>query len=105
MTVRIFDQVNRLGVRSTVTLDPDHKMPIIGMQQDCMPIIEQNKREANEWQPSFQRNALGLRKIATIPLVVLEQMRQPSRTCWTACSTSRLPPGGCRLVSTHSAAT
>jgi hypothetical protein len=76
MTVRVFDQVNRMGVRSTVTLDPDHKRPLIGMAQDCAPILEQNRREQNEWQRAHQNNPIRARKIASIPWVVWQQFQQ-----------------------------
>jgi len=72
----LFDQVSAAGVRSTVYRDQDHKTPLIRTAQDCTPILEQNKREAIDWQPAFQRNAIGARKIASIPFVVWQQLQR-----------------------------
>jgi hypothetical protein len=72
----LFDQVGRSGVHSTVYTDADHKTPIIRGHQDCAPILEQNRREANGFERRFQRNPIGARKIASIPFVVWQQLEQ-----------------------------
>lgn len=75
MTETLFDQVGRTGVRSTVLLDEGGR-PLIRSSQDCAPILDQNRREANDWQPHYQRNPIGARKIASIPFVVWQQLQQ-----------------------------
>ena len=75
--MRIFDQISAIGVRSTVTLDPSvHRRPIIGTAQDCAPILEQNRREANAWERAHQNNPIRARKVASIPFVVWQQLQQ-----------------------------
>jgi hypothetical protein len=71
-----FDQVSRYGVRSSLFNDADHRTPIIRTEQNCAPILDQNRREANAWQPSYQRNPIGARKIASIPFVVWAQLEK-----------------------------
>lgn len=72
----LFDQVARSGVHTTVRTDPDHRTPIIRSTQDCTTIVDDNRREANAWERPMQRNAMGLRKVASIPFVVWQQLEQ-----------------------------
>lgn len=74
MTV-LFDQVGRMGVRSTVLVDETGR-PLIRTAQACAPILEQNKREANAYEPRMQRNPIRARKVASIPFVVWAQLEQ-----------------------------
>jgi hypothetical protein len=73
VTEVLFDQVGRSGMRSTVLLDETGR-PLIRSSQPVAAILEQNKREANAWQPEFQRNAIRARKVASIPFVVYKQL-------------------------------
>lgn len=74
MTQVLFDQVSRAGLRSTVLVDEGGR-PLIRHSQDTSAILDQNKREAIDWQPMFQRNAIGARKVASIPFVVMQQLK------------------------------
>src|SRR5215472_3109152 len=58
---------------SRVWWDSDGTL-LIKHQQDVDPILELNKRQANDYEP--RRNALGLRHIARIPNVVVMQLQR-----------------------------
>lgn len=70
----LFDEVSQAGVHSTVFTDPDWRVPIIRTKQDCAPILEANKQQQRDYQPRAQHNQIGLRKIASIPFVVWQQL-------------------------------
>jgi hypothetical protein len=70
----LLDDVSWAGVRSTLFTDPDWRCPIIRTQQDCAPIVEANKQQQRDYNPRAQHNAMGLRKVASIPPVVWQQL-------------------------------
>jgi hypothetical protein len=73
----LLDQVNRGGLRSTLFTDPDHKTPIIRTYQDCTAILEENRRLQRAYDARAQhRNAIGARRVASIPLVVWAQLER-----------------------------
>jgi len=74
VTEILYDQVGRHGMRSTVLLDEGGR-PLIRSSQNVAGILEQNKREAIDWQPTFQRNAIRARKVASLPFVVWQQLQ------------------------------
>jgi hypothetical protein len=77
MSVLWLDEMNHLGVRSTLLSDADWgPNAVIRREQDCRAILEQNRREANAFQPEMQRNAIGARKIASIPLVLMDWFKR-----------------------------
>lgn len=75
MAVIWLDEVNHIGVRSTVLSDADWPTAVIRRSQDCRPILEANRRERNEFAPRSQHNAIGARKIASIPVVLLDYFK------------------------------
>jgi hypothetical protein len=77
MSVLWLDEMNHLGVRSTLLSDADWgPNAVIRREQDCRDILAQNRREANAFQPAMQRNAMGARKIASIPLVLMDWFKR-----------------------------
>jgi hypothetical protein len=74
VTETLYDQVGRYGVRSSVLVDEGGR-PLIRHSQDTTAILEANKREAIDWQPTFQQNAIRARKVASIPFVVWQQLQ------------------------------
>lgn len=76
MAVIWLDEVSHLGVRSTLLSDADWPTAVIRRSQDCRAIIEANRREANDFAPRSQHNAIGARKIASIPVVLLDWFKQ-----------------------------
>jgi hypothetical protein len=77
MSVIWLDEMNHLGVRSTLLSDADWgPNAVIRREQDCRAILEQNRREANAYEARFQRNAIGARKIASIPIVLMDWFKR-----------------------------
>lgn len=74
MTTELLDQWSASGVRSTVIRDPDYRTPIIRTQQNVVPILEANKRDALAWEPRFQNNPMRLRRVASIPFVIMQHL-------------------------------
>jgi hypothetical protein len=71
------DEMNHLGVRSTLLSDADWgPNAVIRREQDCRAILAQNRREANAFRPAMQANALGARKIASIPVVLMDWFKR-----------------------------
>ena len=67
MTRVLYEQTTGLGVTSSlVQLAGDDGLTYVH-QQDCRPILEQNKREANAYDPAAERRSGGWRKVASIP--------------------------------------
>lgn len=60
--------------QSRVWLDNETGSPIIKHAQNVTPILEANRREANDYVPN--RNPMGLRHVARIPNVVVLQLQQ-----------------------------
>lgn len=61
---------------SLVFTDTDHRTPIIKTVQDVAPILEANKAAQLGFERRFARNPLSLRRVASIPLVVMQQLAQ-----------------------------
>jgi hypothetical protein len=63
--------------RTRVTVDPMSGLPLIITEQDVRPILEANKRQANDWDRNLARRTPGgWRKIAELPAVVVMQLNQ-----------------------------
>ena len=71
MTETIFQQVGGLGVTSSLIRQAGDDGLVFKHQQDCAPILEQNKREALAYDPAPERRSGGWRKIASIPYPVM----------------------------------
>jgi hypothetical protein len=73
MSTVILDS-ERSGIRSTVLVDQDHKRPVIRTHQDTAPILEANKRIASDYDPTWQNNRMRLRRVASVPVVIMQQL-------------------------------
>ena len=70
----LYDSVSPLALtRATVFRDSDGT-PMIRHHQNVVPVLEQNKRDANAFEPGPR--PAGLRHIARIPNVVALQLMQ-----------------------------
>lgn len=75
MSRALYDRINPVALtRATVWRDPETDDPLIKHAQNVDPILDDNKRLANDYVPN--RNPLGLRRIARIPNVVVLQMQE-----------------------------
>jgi hypothetical protein len=61
--------------RATVFRDSETGIPMIRHHQNVVPILEQNKRDANAFEGG-KNNPMGLRHVARIPNVVVVQLMQ-----------------------------
>ena len=60
--------------RCTVFRDSETGVPIIKHAQNVVPILDQNKRDANAFEPGPR--PMGLRHIARLPNVVVLQLQR-----------------------------
>jgi hypothetical protein len=60
--------------QSRLWRDDETGVPVIKHAQNVTPILEANRRQANDYVP--RANRLGLRHIARIPNVVVVQLQQ-----------------------------
>jgi hypothetical protein len=67
------DTTSVSGVRARVFRDTDRGL-VVRHDQETAPMIDANRREANDWTPAMQRNPGGFRKVASIPFVVMMQL-------------------------------
>jgi hypothetical protein len=74
MTKPLLDAWSAAGVRSTLIQDQDYRTPIIRTYQDVTPIIEANKRDQLRYEPGFQNNPMRLRRVASLPFVVMQHL-------------------------------
>jgi hypothetical protein len=75
MSQPLHDSVSTAALtRSTVWRDAETGVPVIRHSQNVDPILEANRRQANDYVPN--RNPMGLRHIARIPNVVVLQLQQ-----------------------------
>lgn len=58
-------------MRSTLIRDPDYRSPLIRTYQDVTPILEANRQDQIAYEPRFQANPMRLRRVASIPFVVM----------------------------------
>jgi hypothetical protein len=71
----LYDSISPLALtRATVFRDSETGIPMIRHHQNVVPILEQNKRDANAFEPV--KNPAALRHVARIPNVVVVQMMQ-----------------------------
>lgn len=69
----LYDNISPLALtRATVFRDSETGRPVIRHHQDVVPILDQNKRDANNFAPGPRE--MGIRHIARIPNVVVVQM-------------------------------
>jgi hypothetical protein len=74
MTRVLYRQTSGLGVTSSlVQLAGDDHLTVV-TEQDCKPLLEQNRREANAYDPALERRSGGYRKIASLPPPVLARL-------------------------------
>jgi hypothetical protein len=64
------------GLRTTLFRDQDYRTPIIKHEQDTRPFVEENRRWANAYDPSWDDNAIGARRVASIPFVIWAQFER-----------------------------
>ena len=70
----IFESYNEVTRRSTeLVIDGETGLPLITHSQDCRPILEANKRLANNFTGP---NKEGLTLVARIPVVVWNEWRR-----------------------------
>lgn len=63
-------------MRSTLIRDSDYRSPIIRTYQDVTPILEANRQDQINYEPRFQANPMRLRRVASIPFVVMAALRR-----------------------------
>jgi hypothetical protein len=72
---KLYDSVSPLALsRCTVFSDSEPGTQVIRHHQNVVPVLEQNKRDANAFEPGPR--PAGLRHIARIPNVVALQLMQ-----------------------------
>jgi hypothetical protein len=64
------------GIRTEIARDPETGVPIIRRSQDVAGVLDQNAREAADFDAArVARNPGGFRHVARIPMVVFAQLR------------------------------
>ena len=64
-------------IKTTFKYDHSEDKAILNSVQDVAPILELNKKEQNnDSMYGIGENAAGMRKVASIPLVVIEKWKQ-----------------------------
>lgn len=65
---------------TTVWRDSETNVPLIRHSQNVDPILEANKRQANDYEPRSLE--MGLRHVARLPAVVVLQLQQAGILDW-----------------------
>lgn len=72
MTTLLYDAWNPVTRRSTsIELDSETGLPVIVQTQDFKPILEANRRQANNFDPYLRTDT---RHVARIPMVVWQRL-------------------------------
>lgn len=72
----LFDSISPEALtRATVFRDSETNLPVVRHHQNVVPILDQNKRDANAFEGG-KKNPMGLRHVARIPNVVALQLMQ-----------------------------
>jgi len=63
-------------IKTRFIYDHDGDNAVFHRTQDVQPLLEMNKRELNNDSPYGGVNAAGMRKVASIPLIIIEKWKR-----------------------------